>query len=104
MHGYQSHKKLVGQHLKIFHDKKQLQEDVIPFNKRVMEKGFNTGEVGHIRTDGTPFPTLITTTLLKDTQGKPIAIAGIAKDITELNQTQEALRRAHDELERRVEE
>jgi two-component system sensor histidine kinase/response regulator len=83
MHGYESGEELIGQSLKIFHNDEQLEKDVLTFNEIVKEKGAHTGEVGHIRRDGTPFPTLMTTTLLKDGQGKPVAILGMAKDISE---------------------
>jgi len=48
MHGYNKAEELTGKHLSIFHNKKQLTNDVEPFNRLVMEKGFNTGEVGAI--------------------------------------------------------
>ncbi|MCK4655306.1 MAG: PAS domain S-box protein [Candidatus Cloacimonetes bacterium] len=92
MHGYESIGDLIGNHLKIFHNQEQLEKDVKPFNQKAKENGFNTGEVGHIRKDGTPFPTMMTTTVIKDDQGKPIAIAGIAKDITLQKKAEEALK------------
>jgi len=82
MHGYESGEQLIGSPLKISHNDEQLKNDVLPFNEIVKEKGAHTGEVGHIRRDGTPFPTLMTTTLLKDGQGRPVAILGMAKDIS----------------------
>ena len=83
MHGYESSESLLGKNLGIFHNKKQLKNDVIPFNEEVKKNGTCRGEVGHITKDGKPFPTLMTSTLLKDAQGNPFAMAGIAKDITE---------------------
>ncbi len=41
---------------------------------------------------------------IKDRSGKIHALCGIATDITDRKRTEEALQRAHDELERRVEE
>ncbi|MBC8277063.1 MAG: PAS domain S-box protein, partial [FCB group bacterium] len=99
MHGYESGEELVGQPLAVFHNQEQLDNEVIPFNKLVMEKGFNSGEVGHIRKDGTPFPTKMTTTILKNEQGIPIAIAGLASDITGLKQAEDDLRRMHKDLQ-----
>ncbi len=89
MHGYKSCESLVGKNLEIFHNKKQLKNDVIPFNEEVKKNGTCTGEVGHITKDGKPFPTLMTTTLLKDARGNPFAMAGIAKDITKRKQAED---------------
>ena len=91
MHGYDDADKLVGRHLKIFHSQDQVEQYVEPFNKVVKEKGKNTGEMSHVRKDGVPFITLMTTTLLKDTQDKPIAMLGIIKDKTEHQRADELL-------------
>jgi PAS domain S-box-containing protein len=97
MHGY-SVEELLGKHLSIFHTEEQLQEDVIPFNKRVMEVGAHQGEVGHVRKDGTTFPTWMTTTLLKDEKGNPVGLVGTARDITEQKRLEQAVQES---LERR---
>ena len=86
MHGYKSYKELLGKNLSIFHNKEQLENDVIPFNKKVLQEGRYSDEVRHITKDGKSFSTLMTTTLLKDEKGKPFCIAGIAKDITKQKQ------------------
>ena len=91
MHNYEPDEELIGKHLNIFHNQEQLEQEVIPFNQEVMEIGFNTGEVGHIRKDGTPFPTLMNTTLLKDKHGKPYAIAGMAVDISDRKRGEQVL-------------
>ncbi len=92
MHDYDSGEELIGRSLEIFHNQEQMDKDVKPFNMIVMEKGTNTGEVGHIRKDGTPFPTLMTTTLLKDENKKPVAILGVARDISASEVAEVALR------------
>ncbi|OQX72461.1 MAG: hypothetical protein B6D61_13695, partial [Bacteroidetes bacterium 4484_249] len=98
MHGYNKAEELTGKHLSIFHNKKQLLNDVEPFNRIVMEKGFNTGEVGHIRKDGTVFPTQMTTTVLKDKNDNPIAITGIVRDITYRKKSEEKLKAYNQQL------
>ena len=47
---------------------------------------------------------LVSTTPLHDAQGRLIGSVHVARDITERKRAEEALRKAHDELERRVEE
>jgi len=89
MHGYGSGEKLVGRPLSIFHTEEQIKTDVIPFNKEVKKRGHNIGEVGHMRKDGTTFPAMMTTSLLKDEQDRPYAIAGTIQDITERKKAEE---------------
>ena len=50
-HGYKLDE-LTGKHLSIFHTEEQLENQVIPFNEILMEKGGNQGEVDHKRKDG----------------------------------------------------
>ncbi|MCJ7802492.1 MAG: PAS domain S-box protein [Candidatus Marinimicrobia bacterium] len=83
MHGYSNPNECLNKNLSIFHNKEQIENEVIPFNEKVNKYGTYKGEVGHITKDGKQFITLMTTTLLKNTQGKPFAIAGFAQDITE---------------------
>jgi len=99
MHGYKSPKELIGKRLAISHNKEQIENEVKPFNKKVIELGSYSGEVGHITKDGKPFPTLMVTTLLKDKQGKPYALAGIAKDITEHKRAEKEIQKKMKELE-----
>ena len=99
MHGYNSPKELLGKSLTISHNQEQIENDVKPFNEKVMELGAYSGEVGHITKGGKPFPTLMVTTLLTDKQGKPYALAGIAKDITERKQAEKEIIKRVKELE-----
>ena len=91
MHGYEKEEELIGRNLSIFHNKKQIEEDVEPFNLKVKERGHYTGEVGHIHKDGSIFPTRMTTTLLRDENNLPYAIAGVATDITDKKLSEKAL-------------
>ncbi|MCJ7801434.1 MAG: PAS domain S-box protein, partial [Candidatus Marinimicrobia bacterium] len=104
MHGYKYSKDCLGKNLKIFHSREQFKNDVIPFNKEVKKYGTYSGEVGHITKEGKSFPTLMTTTLLKDEKGNPYAIAGIAQDITERKETEKELRKYRYHLEELVKE
>jgi len=91
MHGFEEAENLIGKNLSIFHNEEQLRNEVEPFKRRVIEKGFNTGEVGHIRKDGSVFPTQMTVSLLKDENGNPIAMASVAADITKRKETEQML-------------
>jgi len=99
MHGYEKAEELLGQNLSVFHNEDQLKNDVEAFNRKVKEKGHNTGEVGHIRRDSTIFSTQMTTTLLRDENDNPIAIAGVATDITERKQAEEKVKEHHKNIE-----
>jgi rsbT co-antagonist protein RsbR len=81
MHGY-SPEEILDKHLGMFHTEEQLQQQVTPFTQRVMEAGICEGEVGHVRKDGVTFPTMMTTTLLRDEKGNPTGFVGTARDIT----------------------
>jgi len=91
MHGYDTAEELVGKHLNIFHSREQVERDIIPFNNTVMDRGYCMGEVGHMRRDDTTFPALMTSTLIKDSDGNPIIISWICKDITERKRAEEDL-------------
>ncbi len=56
-----------------------------------MEGGWR-GELMNLRKDGTEFPVAISTSLILDDSGEPVALMGIASDITESKYIQEALR------------
>jgi PAS domain S-box-containing protein len=63
-----------------------------------MEKGFNTGEVGHIRKNGTILPTQMTSSILKDENGNPVALTGIVRDITEQKKAEDKLKAFNQQL------
>ena len=54
--------------------------------------------------DGRGIPVLISASLLFDDEGQEIGTVGFATDLRERKRTEEALQKAHDELEKRVEE
>ena len=97
MHGYGDAGEVLGAHLSVFHTPEQLEADVLPFNELVATRGSHTGEVGHVRRDGSTFPTLMTTTLLRDEHGAPAAIAGTATDITPLKDAERSLAESESE-------
>ena len=92
MHGYESGAELVGKHLRVFHTDEQMKTEVAPFNATAKRQGHNWAEVGHVRRDGTTFPTQMSVIVLKDEQGEPYGLAAFAEDITHRKRAEEELR------------
>jgi len=53
---------------------------------QIKTQGFWADEIGHVKKDGTAFPTYMSVTLLKDSNGQPTGILAVTRDITELKQ------------------
>jgi len=98
MHDYDSADGLLGRNLSVFHTQEQLERDVVPFNRKVMEDGYHAGEVGHMRKDGRTFPTFMVTTFLRDDQGEPVGLAAVAQDITDRKRAERERERLISEL------
>jgi len=92
MHGYSSQEELYGRHLKMFYTQGQYEQDVAPFLDKIIQHGSHVDEVGHVRKDGSTFPTRMTCTLLKDSSDNPVAMVAIARDITMRKEAEEKLR------------
>jgi PAS domain S-box-containing protein len=95
-HGYHSDE-LIGKHLSIFHTPEQIPA-VQKANEELQSKGEFVGEIWHVRRDGAVFPTLMQNSLLKDADGKPVGMIGTLRDITEIKEAHEALRKKEKEL------
>lgn len=93
MHGYKQ-EELLGKHLKVFHTEAQFRQEVEPWLAQLKVKGEMSGEVGHLRADGTTFPTWMTTTLLRDIHQTPVAMMGMVRDITAAKHIEEELKRS----------
>jgi len=102
MHG-RSAEELTGRHLSVFHTGEQYDSVVVPFNRRLMETGSNSGEMWHVRRDGGVFPTWMTTTVLKDADQRPFGLLAIMRDITDRKETERG-RRDREIAEARAEE
>ncbi|MDL1962856.1 MAG: PAS domain S-box protein [Deltaproteobacteria bacterium] len=62
--------------------KEELDKFISSLNK-IKTLGSWTGEIEHIRKDGTPFPAFLSVNLLKDAKGRPTGILAVVKDISE---------------------
>jgi PAS domain S-box-containing protein len=65
--------------------------------RKTLEDGW-VGEVINRKEDGSEFPVLLTTSLVKDADGKIIALIGIARDITDIAKVEDALRKSEASL------
>lgn len=103
LHGYESKEELLRINLakELYVDPHQRAQ----FQKELEEKGFvKDFEMVLKRKDGQHIVVLETAIAVRNAKGEVIAYQGFTHDITERKRAVEALRRAHDELEQRVEE
>jgi len=75
-------------------------EKAATISQTTLENGRCVQEIVNKRKNGEHFPCLLAASILRDMYGNPIGIMGISRDITDRKQSEEALKRAHDELER----
>jgi len=103
MHGY-TIDEVIGEHYSIFYTEEQLKA-VGRLRKQVLQKGsFVAEEVWHRRKDGTVFPTLMTTVLARDDEGKPLYLSSITVDITERKRWERELQEKNEQLDAQNEE
>lgn len=93
MHGYPKDA-LKGKHLSIFHSESQYEKELAPHIEQVKTHGGGTSKLGHMRKDGTLFTALTTAFILKDRKGSPVALIGIARDISDEIRLEGQLRHA----------
>jgi len=85
-HGYVPDE-LVGKDLSIFHTPEQMPE-VDAANRQIRETGHFSGEVWHVRRDGTVFLGLMQNFVWHDESGAVIGMIGTLRDITEQKRTE----------------
>ena len=82
MHGFLP-REVIGQHLRIFHTRDQMEQDILPGLEELKTRGVAARQVDHLHREGHTFPTRMSASLVKNDQGEPFAILGIAQDISE---------------------
>ncbi len=70
----------------------------------IRENGRWNGELMVVHKDGRTFPIWLSTALVKDDNGAPIAMVGIIRDITERKQAEQIMKRHREQLVKLVEE
>jgi len=102
MHGYSS-KELVGKNLSIFHKSEQM-----PFveaaNRQIKETGDFKGEIWHVRSDGTVFPTIMHNSLVRNNEGMPIGMLATLRDISDMKNAEDKLRDSEEKYRKLVQD
>ncbi|MBU1948486.1 MAG: PAS domain S-box protein [Candidatus Eisenbacteria bacterium] len=101
MHGY-APDELIGKNLAIFHTPEQMPA-VDRATKQVQETGSFSGEIWHLRRDGTVFPTMMQNSIYRDRAGNPIGMIGTVLDISVLKQSENALQQSEEKWRSLVE-
>ena len=104
MHGFASKDELLGR--SAFELVAPCDHEKIANNMRkALKQGIIRGvEYTLLRADGSEFPGELSTNVLKDASGNPVAHITIARDITERKQAEEELRQAKEQFQALVEE
>lgn len=102
MHGYEI-EEVQGQHLSVFHNREQMEAVINELDRLKENEVPVSGEVWHVRKDGSVFPTFMKISLLKDESGKPILMLGVAMDITSYKKSEQELRESEEKYRLLVE-
>jgi PAS domain S-box-containing protein len=103
MHGYAAGE-LEGQHVTVFHTPEQYQAYYVPNRaSALLASGPSADEVGHVRRDGSTFPTHMTTSVFLDGRGQPAGFITVARDITDIQQAQRELETRQSQFRRILE-
>ena len=103
MHGYENPLELIGRSPSMFFAGDQKGNEVFPFHDSVLENGSYRREITDVHKDGTILTTRMTTTLLKNDEGKPIGFLCTAEEITDREKTEEALTQSGNSYRQMVE-
>jgi len=96
-YGYRENE-LIGKHISILRPEVFEAENFLNILNHTLEGGWR-GEILNIKKDGTVFPVLLSTSIIKDENKNPIALIGVAIDITELKKNAEELMAAKEKAE-----
>jgi PAS domain S-box-containing protein len=101
IYGYSS-SELFGKHVDEMNMDREFAERVI--FPSIKEKGRWSGELEVVHKNGSRFPIWLSTSLVRDDKGDPIAMIGIIRDITDRKKSEEELRKHREHLVEMVED
>jgi PAS domain S-box-containing protein len=94
---------IIGQHVTVAYESLERAKEIM--RQMRQHQGALAGFETVLRSkEGTPIPVLISASILYDAEGRETGTVGFNKDLRERKRAEEALQKAHDELEVRVEE
>ncbi len=98
-YGY-TEKEIIGKNRSVI--RPQDSEDVVVFKNILPEtiKGGWKGEVINVKKDGTKFPVYLSTSVIKNDNNEPIALIGVATDISEMKKAEKELIQAKEIAEK----
>jgi len=94
MYGY-SAEEVIGKNIEIIRSEKNDKELIMQIHAGTMNKGWR-GRLLNKKKNGAEFLIELSTSVVRDEKGKPIALVGVVVDLTEQIKTEEKLREAQD--------
>ncbi len=95
-YGY-AEEELLGKHIGIVRSPNNPPEIVHEILPATLRGGW-CGELLNRRKDGSEFPISLSTSVVRDDKGQPVALIGVARDITERKRAEEALRESEEKF------
>ena len=84
---------LIGQEISILKDRKELPQTEMILDE-TLNKGGWEGELLNVRKDGTVFPIHLSTSVIYDQNKQPIALIGVARDLSQMQELEAQLRQS----------
>ncbi|MBI3005796.1 MAG: PAS domain S-box protein [Ignavibacteriales bacterium] len=95
-YGFQEHE-LIGKHISIVRSEKSPHEVTAQILPATLKGGWQ-GELVNRRKDGTEFPIRLSTNIIRDEQGTPVALGGVATDISERKKVEQKQRKRTEQI------
>lgn len=98
-YGY-SREEVIGKHINLIRSEEMSKDTALleSIRRDTLERGGWQGEIYNQRKDGTVFPVMLSTSLLYNEKGTPIASIGVARDITDRKEWEKELYQSRERL------